>query len=460
MLVCGVFLAPPACTRFTATPAPVSATDIDARARESLQLAIGRLARRQFTAADEAVGRGLAGAWPQTVTIHGPSFGVVRFREDSPFIPAFIHHSLTTITPGAAASLGLTPHAMDAVGSARLRALAMMRRYRMDSPHDCAGSFGYWMPGLRRSRALAPLLAPLSRRIMTGPVYHGCLMADYTQWWMPAEFWLWPDTDDSAVIMAAWTSEHHLQPGAVAPPPAFSHHFSRHRDVTPTAGRFPAWLAPRSGAFLTWIVPAATPVTAPLAEVDPFVNANILFALGISNNLGTPGVEQAIRLVNDATARGLHEHPRHASLYYIDNFLPHYVITRAWREGNVSGLRPSVSRVVRHVEQCARRRPDGAVVWNHGHPQLDTALAILSLLDGGGAPDLVDGGIRSLIDMQNPHTGGWDAAPLFGGTTDNGARLIWQSPDGTTAFAAEALARYLRRASARATGRPHAAAPL
>jgi hypothetical protein len=277
---------------------------------------------------------------------------------------------------------------------------------------------------------------------MGGPKQRGFLMAEYLPDWMPAEFWMWPDADDTAVIMAAWTIERRLQPDKIEPPPDFGSVFRKHRDAGAVPGRFPQWFPPDSGAFRTWTVADGTAMTPELAEVDPVVNANVLFALGSARRLETPGVADAIRFINAMTARGGHRHMAESSLYYPDTFMAHYAVTRAWREGGVSALQPSVARMVRHVEELARHRADGSITWDRGHPALDTALAVLTLVNGGGSGRLVRGGIRGLLQMP-PSVSRREKGPLFHGTTDSGILLTWHSRAASTALKLEALCRFL-----------------
>lgn len=413
------------------------------RAKASLREILRSLEARQFTAADEQEGRGLEGDWPQFVGVRGPLIPFTRtFRERSPFIPSFTHDCLTAIND----SCGLTPGEVQKVGTMRLRALEMMRRFQIATPPGCAGAFGYWMPGIRHGRILEPVTRPLTSFLVRGPEFGGFLVADYAQSLMPSKFWIWPDTDDTAVVLAAWAKERRRQPSLVTTPPDLSRLFSRHRDVIPVPGRWPEWLPANSRAFRTYIVTPDQFERLPLAEVDAIVNANVLFALGLAGRLDTPGATEAVRLINRMTSQGLHATPSQVSLYYKEGLLGHYIILRAWREGCIRELAPSAQRLKHHIESLAQRHTDGSVIWDLGHPKFDTALAVLSLQLAGGSPDSIRRGIHGLLRMKADSSSVRENAPLYFGTTEGGLVFSWYSEAATDSFIAAALARYLHSA--------------
>ena len=72
---------------------------------------------------------------------------------------------------------------------------------------------------------------------------------------------------------------------------------------------------------------------------------------------------------------------------------------------------------------------------------MNTAFAVITLLNAGRDGPLVEGGIRSLIQEQDPEDGSWPAAPFFLGTTTRGAVGVWESRAMSTAAAMEALMR-------------------
>jgi hypothetical protein len=176
--------------------------------------------------------------------------------------------------------------------------------------------------------------------------------------------------------------------------------------------------------------------------VDLVVNANVLFALGRHGRLDLPGVDEAVELINEATALGLHrDRLEEITLYYPDNLVFHYAVSRAFHEGRVVELAPAVETLARELEDSAVVREDGSAYWDRGAPHLNTAFAMLTLLNAGRGADLV-ARAAAYLSMEQAADGGFDAAPFFMARTDAGQVFEFHSASFVTGMALEALSRY------------------
>jgi hypothetical protein len=107
----------------------------------------------------------------------------------------------------------------------------------------------------------------------------------------------------------------------------------------------------------------------------------------------------------------------------------------------VPGLEPAVEVLADDIENAAVRLHNGAAYWNRGDPALNTAFAVITLLNANRETELIESGIKYLLETQNSVTGGWDEAVFFVAHTDGGPVVHWVSPAVTTAFALEAICR-------------------
>lgn len=377
------------------------------------------------------------GDWPQFATlVQAPA---VRFRDPSPFIPSLIHHSLSVINDDTGDALGLT--ADDLAKAARMRTASMDFMLRFASRDDAldAGTFGFW-PYLRDT---PPELLWLQQWLVSfagfiplygerGPINFPILS--------PREA-IPTDSDVTANVYVCMLDDALLDggPGASG---TIGHYFSAWRDLGVIFRRNnPDWMPAATGAFLTWFSYRNPPDPTLPNDVDIVVNANVLFALGRYGELDTPGVVHAITLINVAIARGVQrERINDAALYYVDNFALDYCISRAYAEGGVHALAPSVEILAADIEAMAIVDEDTAH-WNRGTPSLSTAFAMLTLMNAGRTGPLLDKAAAYLIAQQDPVTGAWPEEEFFRGTTDSGIELRWGASSYTTALALEALCR-------------------
>lgn len=397
--------------------------------RQSLDVPIG-----DFRLRDEP------GNWPQYFHLQGVE--AIRVRDVSPFMVAFIHHALATVTEEDRAELELRPLDVARARAMRMRAVAFLAGFESPAEKPDAGTFGFWPydgypdrpPPEVEGELMAIFLGPIlggERVPLNLPVYPNPLA-------IPS------DADVTATTWVALLDDALLDagPGSAG---GFESFFTDWRDVGLVPRRLnPPWLPPASGAFLTWLAYRDDGELFP-NDVDLVVNANVLFALGRHGRLDVAGVAETVALINEVVAAGIHrDHPDEITDYYPDNFVFHYAVTRAFGEGGVAGLAPAAAILADEIRDAALWNDDGTVYWDRGAPQLNTAFAILALLHAAGDDDLVDPAVDFLAAQQGPF-GGFAAAPFFIARTDGGQVFEFFSRAFTTAIVLEAMARAARR---------------
>jgi len=378
------------------------------------------------------------GNWPQFFGLRDvPSF---RVRDVSPFSVAFIHHALACASETNQRALGLGPLDVGAARWMRQQAAGFMRRFESPPGAPDAGTFGFWPqdadPGTPDLLTTLLLTSWLRGPILGGnrvpinlPIY-------------PSTLALPTDADVTATTYASLLDAANLD-GAPRSSVAFERFFVEWRDIGLVPRRLnPFWLPPASGAFLTWLTYRDPQFPLFPNDVDAVVNANVLYALGRHRRLNVPGAAQAVGLINYVTALGLHRgRLQEITDYYPDNLTFHYAVSRAFREGGVFTLAPAVRILADDLEASVLLRPDGTAYWDRGDPHLNTAFAVLTLLNAGRRSGIVDRAIAYLVSEQGP-LGGFDEATFFIGRTDGGQVFEFRSASLTTAMVLEALARY------------------
>jgi hypothetical protein len=394
--------------------------------RQPLDVVVGNTRIRDFP-----------GNWPQFYSLRGSdSF---RVRDVSPFMVAFVHHALAEIVEDNRIALSLNEIDLAAARSMRRRAIAFMKAFESPASQPDAGTFAFW-PYDAYPDTPGPLLALLLTSQLKGPLLGGQRV--------PINLSIYPNTlaipSDADVTATTYASllDDAIFDGGAGRGPAFVRFFTDWRDLGIVPRRLnPDWLPPASGAYLTWLT-YRDPIF-PLFpnDVDLVVNGNVLYALGRYHRLFTPGVAKAVELINLVTALGLHrDRQEEITEYYPDNLAFQYVVSRAFHEGRVITLAPAVLRLADDLESTVRYRADGTAYWDLGDPHLNTAFAVLTLLNAGRHTPLVDRAIAYLISEQNV-LGGFDEATFFIGRTDGGQVFEFSSASFTTAMALEALAR-------------------
>ncbi len=382
--------------------------------------------------------RDYPGDWPQFFHLRGsPAF---RVRDVSPFMVAFVHHALTHVTEENRRALGLSRRDVRDAREMRRRAVDFLQRFESPAGATDAGTFGFWPydahPGAPKPPVERALVAWLQGPILGGERVPLNLRVFPTPLAIPT------DADVTATTYAALLDHARLDGGRETDVP-FHQFFVDWRDLGVVPRRLnPPWLPPSSGAFLTWLT--YKDPGAPLFpnDVDMVVNANVLFALGRYDRLDLPGVAEAVGLICQAAVSGLHrDRYEEITEYYPDNLVFHYAVSRAFHEGGVQELAPAVEVLADDLEASAIERSDGTAFWNRGAPHLNTAFAILTLLNAGRATPLVDRAAAYLAAEQRP-SGGYHETPFFIGRADGGQVFEFSSAALTTALVLEALARH------------------
>jgi hypothetical protein len=380
----------------------------------------------------------LPGNWPQYFRLRGGTGSGVR--DVSPFNVAFIHHALTHVAERNRRALSLRPFDVRAARFMRQRALAFMKRFGSAPNAPDAGTFGFWpydlSPGTPDVLVTLLLTAWLQGPILGGdrvpinlPVYPRTLA-------IPA------DADVTATTYASVLDAADIDATPHADVP-FERFFVDWRDLGVVPRRLnPPWLPPVSGAFLTWLTYRDPAFPFFPNDVDAVVNGNVLYALARRNRLDVPGATEAIALINAVTASGLHRgRLDEITSYYPDNLAFPYIVSRAFHEGPVPALAPAVAILADELEAAVLLRPDGTAYWDNGDPHLNTAFAVLTLLNAGRDTPIIARAIAYLVSEQDP-LGGFAEATFFIARTDGGQVFEFRSASFTTAMVLEAFARH------------------
>jgi hypothetical protein len=386
---------------------------------------------------DGARVRDYPGDWPQFFSLRGAP--VLRVRDASPFMVAFIHHSLTQVVEENRVSLGLSRRDVRAARDMRRRAVSFLSRFESPVGAPDAGTFGFW-PYDQHPEVPRPAVEQALVSWLRGPILGGARVP-LNLHVFPTPLAIPSDADVTATTYAALLDDVRIDGGQAIDVP-FHQFFADWGDRGQVPRRLnPPWLPPASGAFLTWLTYREPGAPLFPNDVDLVVNANVLFALGRSDRLDVRGVAEAIELIRLVTALGLHrDRFEEIAEYYPDNFVFHYAVSRAYYEGGVTGLAPAVEILADDLETSAIERNDGTAYWDRGAPHLNTAFAILTLLNAGRESPLVARAAAYLASEQN-RAGGYDAAPFFFGRADGGQVFEFSSAAFTTGMVLEALAR-------------------
>lgn len=183
------------------------------------------------------------------------------------------------------------------------------------------------------------------------------------------------------------------------------------------------------GPYYTWIGvndDPDDPIAAPFAgDVDPLVNANVLFCCGLLG-IELPGAAAYL------TRRAVSGDYRGDSHYVISPHFLLYAMTRAYADGQAVALAPALPA----MRECLLDRlpplPDELSAFN-------VACRALALLNLGAARDVVAPYLTAIVAAQGDD-GGWPMWAAWAGFPPN----YDGSPALTTALALEALGKWLR----------------
>ena len=361
-------------------------------------------------------------------------------RDVSPFMVAFIHHALTHVVEGNRRALGLSRRDLGVARVMRRRAVAFLTRFESPPGAPDAGTFAFWPYDVDPATPGAPLTVLLTAWLQ-GPILGGPRVPINLRIY-PSTLAIPSDADVTATTYASLLDDAIFDggPGSEVP---FQRFFVDWRDVGVVPRRLnPPWLPPESGAFLTWLTYRGRALPLFPNDVDLAVNANVLYVLARYDRLDVPGVAPAVGFINLVTALGFHrDRLEEITDYYPDNLAFQYVVSRAFHEGPVIALEPAVGILADDLEASVLFRADGTAYWDQGEPHLNTALAVLTLLNAGRDTPIIDRAIDYLISEQNA-LGGFDEATFFVGRTDGDQVFEFTSASFTTAMALEALVRH------------------
>ncbi len=158
------------------------------------------------------------------------------------------------------------------------------------------------------------------------------------------------------------------------------------------------WKGRNSGAYLTWLKSEQLPLfgnpdlgVIPLEvnNVDAVINANVLFALGLTGLNDKAGIDVALALLKKAVLKQSWEK---TTLYYPQVLALPYAVSRAYRDGGIHN--PTMQEIVSKIlvdlldmqDRFARSHPQLKGAFPGGIDQtthLSTALALCSLLNIG-----------------------------------------------------------------------------
>ena len=376
------------------------------------------------------------GDWPQYFHLGE----VLRVRDVSPFTVAFIHHALTSVNEENRRALNLSPTDLAVARGMRQRAVAFMRRFESPAGTADAATFGFW-PYDRDPTTPDAFLTILLTLWLRGPILGGQRVPINLPIY-PTTLAIPTDADVTATTYATLLDDATLD-GGKGTRVAFERFFVDWRDVGVVPRRSnPPWLPAGSGTFLTWLAYRDRPFPVFPNDVDLVVNANVLYALARYNRLGVAGAAEAVSYINQVVALGLHrEHLDEISAYYPNNLAFQYIVSRAFKEGPVPALGPAMRILADDLEASVLFRADGTAYWDLGDPHLNTAFAVLTLLNAGRETPIIDRAIDYLVSEQNA-VGGFNEATFFVGRTDGGPVFEFTSASFTTAMVLEALARH------------------
>lgn len=244
-----------------------------------------------------------------------------------------------------------------------------------------------------------------------------------------------------------------------------------------------SWKGKDSGAYLTWIKDENQPVfdkpeigIIPLAvnNVDVVVNANVLFAMALTGRKDLPGYDDCVRLMLKAAEKRAWPE---AGLYYPQNMIFPYTVSRAYRDGGAREpemkvtMRLLLRDLLKAQYQWGQKNPTRKGAFPGGDDKSDhlsTALAVITLLNMGRETALESGlareydfalrsGVKYLIEQaewkkpKNAETVGkfktpgnkcahWLSGLFFAASFWDLAH--WRSQAFTTAMVLEALTKY------------------
>ncbi len=221
-----------------------------------------------------------------------------------------------------------------------------------------------------------------------------------------------PDTDDTAVIFASLVESR--------------------INISDESLDYMLGYRNSEGVFYTWInseewLSPSNPGYAYFKKnnIDANVNADVLYAYSLKNRTQ----DGIIRYLNNVVEN---KSFLNGTIYYPSPYAFSYLITKAYSEGRVRELEPSMKDIKDYVLET--QKPDGS--WGN---DMDTALATISLLNVGYEGEQLNKAIGNLMNKQNEN-GSWDIYGFYIATSY--PPVYYGSQALTTSFSIEALTKY------------------
>lgn len=184
-------------------------------------------------------------------------------------------------------------------------------------------------------------------------------------------------------------------------------------------------------------------------DLDGVVNANVLSALAIYDELDAKGVKASVAYIEK---RCKEDKLEKVGIYYPNRYQFPYAVSEAYSNG-VDALDSSVLYLVDYILE--RQQEDGSWLAHHGVNKKDTvqstAYALNALLNFGALEqrktiEPIEKSIhflmaKSIADEQGIH---WNGGVFFSGGTVVRKALVWKSDAFTTAIILKAFAKYRR----------------
>lgn len=203
-------------------------------------------------------------------------------------------------------------------------------------------------------------------------------------------------------------------------------------------GLFYTWFAPRLGGgqnkkYWKLVLPQILkPVSSYMFwaknscernDIDGVVNANVLHYLG-EQEYTKPIINYLMGIVKEGKEKT-------CDIWYPNPLMLYYIMSRNYYSGIVKF--EEVREIIIN-KILAMAQPDGRI----GKTELDTAMAICSLLYWRSYPQELEKAVSFLIKVQNEH-GHWKRAYCY---SEQRHKIGWGSEEFTTGFCLEALAEY------------------
>lgn len=380
-------------------------------------------------------GRMFAGEWEQRL-----SLGTLESRDSNAFSTAMIICYLSRLSEENAGKLALSEERLAAINTVRSSAVESLQHFRYTRNTPAFDSYGYWPMYHQRPWKWEGVSDFLDQFSFINMKWFGDLEPVAPRVYFRS-FRIWPDSDTTSSCYSALLFHSELSGDRKAAKDVRLCVFGRYLDQSNTNRYAPktSVLQSGSGTFLTWLPPETRPDCP--NEVDLVVNANVLVTLGRYKHLHTPGVKASVAWINRVIREGTHQNPRDVTTHYQHAWMIHACVARAYKEGGVEDLKPSVKILLREVLSHGMKQRDNTILWRGESPVLATACAASTLIDADYQGPVLDGAIRYLVKQQGDD-GSWKFGVIHMGSDENGLGWKVKSRAAYSAFIMDVLCRY------------------